>query len=131
MEIDKRLGGRDVIVTLTAAGRPQSEIAKRAGVSVRTLRRRQGEPGIVADVALIRVELERQAVGRLSDLREQAFARLAGLLGSDDPLVVVRVARLVLDQGLAHRAALVPDEIASLEARVAILIEQQGPGGRR
>ncbi len=98
---DYQLGSTDLIVSLTAAGRPQAEVADAAGISVRTLRRRLQEPQIVVAVSAAVVQLEKEAVGRLGQLRRRAFDQLETLLLHEDPAVVLRTCRLVLDAGLA------------------------------
>ena len=126
-----RHGSRDVIVALTAAGRPQSEVADAAGISVRTLRRRLEEPDLVSAVAAATLELERQAVGQLSDLRARAFSRLGALLADDDPGITLRACKLILDAGLAHRSALADDRLGYLEIRVAEFVRDQRAGDNR
>lgn len=130
---DLKLGSTDLIISLTAAGRPQAEVADAAGISVRTLRRRLQEPQILVAVSAAVVQLEKEAVGRLGQLRRRAFDQLETLLQHEDPSVVLRTCRLVLDAGLAHRAAIAEDNLAHLEMAVAegLTSSVQHAGGAR
>ncbi len=112
-------GAREMIVALTVAGRPQNEVARAAGISVRTLRRRLQEPDIVEAMAAATRDREQQALGRLADLRGLAFDALHDHLRSPDPAVQARAAKLVLEQGLAHRNAFTADRFAALELSLA------------
>ncbi len=114
-----KVGSTDMIVALTAAGRPQAEVAAAAGVSVRTLRRRLREPQMVVAVSAAAVQLEREAVGRIGQLRGHALERLEALIGHEDPSVALRAAKLIFETSLARRAALVNDNLSYLEAAVA------------
>lgn len=119
MTTTPKRGATETIVVMTAAGRPQSEVAAAAGVSIRTLRRRQREPAIIAAVAAAVAQGEQEALGRFSLLRSRVFDQLDVLLDHEDPGVVLRTSRLVLETGLAHRAAIANDTLTSLETAVA------------
>ena len=106
----------DVLLAMTVAGKPQQEIAEAAGSSVRTVRRWQKHPDNVLAVAAAQRNLEQAAVNTLRDLRSQVFGVLAELLEDGDTKAQISAARLILEQGIAHRAALRNDSHAVLEA---------------
>jgi len=115
-------GSADEIVTGLTAGRPQKEVAAAAGISERTLRRRQNAPHMVEAVAAARADLEREALGRLSRLRDLVFGELESLLGAENSKVRLATADLILRQGLAYRTAYEQDRLRVLEATVTRMI---------
>jgi DNA-binding CsgD family transcriptional regulator len=119
--VDSSSGRSDVLLVMTVAGKHQEEIASSAGVSVRTVRRWQKHPDNIVAVAAARRDLEQAAIARLADLREQVFEVLARHLSHGEEDVQIRAARLVLEQGIAHRAAVQRDSYAVVEASLARL----------
>jgi AcrR family transcriptional regulator len=96
-------------------GQSQSDIAAAAGVSVRTLRRRQREPEVIRAVAEARADQTRLALGRLSTLRCQALVELEALLNDDNPTTRLRAVRLVLEQTIAHQQSVAAERSEELE----------------
>jgi len=109
----------DVLLAMSVAGKPQPQIADSAGVSVRTVRRWQKHPDNIVAVAAARRDLEQAAIARLAELRERVFEVLAEHLAHGEELVQIRVAKLVLEQGIAHRSAIHAQNEAVLEASLA------------
>ncbi len=112
---------RDVIIAMTAAGRPQQEIADAAEMSVRTLYRRLQDPDMQADVAAAALDLERQALAQLGELRATALKQLGNLIIDADPGIRLRACKIILDSGLAHRAAVQASRVEVLEFELAQL----------
>lgn len=116
---DSCSGRNEVLLTMTVAGKSQQDIAQSAGVSIRTVRRWQKHPDNILAVAAARRDLERAAIARLAQLREHVFEVLAAHLSHGDEKVQLGAAKLVLEQGIAHRAAVSLDSHAVLEASLA------------
>lgn len=74
-------GRTHLIVSLSAAGRPLNEIASAADISIRTLRRRLQDTQIAAAIEAARLDLEREAIGRLAALRRMPSRRSTGCSG--------------------------------------------------
>jgi hypothetical protein len=89
-------GDLEALVAAAVLGKPLTEIASLAGVSVSTVQRRLREPEVVAAITEARGRHRAEALGRMTDLRGQALERLEGLLGDDDPSVALRAVSLVL-----------------------------------
>lgn len=87
---------RHEVKLLRGAGQTQREVAKATGVSTRSVRRIEGEPGITSldDDA----ERERRQIGRPSKLA--AFRdRLAAMLADDPELMTLEILRRVREDG--------------------------------
>lgn len=97
---DYKLGSTNMIISLTAAGRPQTEIAGAAGTSVRTRRRRSQKQQLIVALSAAVVQLEKEAFGRLGQLAS-CLRPVRHRAVHGDRSVVLRTCRLVLDPGLA------------------------------
>jgi hypothetical protein len=106
-----------LVIAHLVAGASAGEAASAAGISLRTVQRRQKDPNFQA----ARHELERrildQVVCRMSGLCLKAIMRLEELLDSDSETVALRAVQIVLDRAPRLRA----DQ--ELETRIAALEE--------
>jgi len=117
--------GRDaVVVAGVLEGLDQAEIAGRAGISERTLRRRLRDPDIIASITDARLQLHGQVVGQLQHLAFVAIEEVTNLLQLGEDRVKVAAAKLVLDQLVSQKNALDDGRIAALEVAVARTLEQ-------
>ena len=105
-------------------GLDRAQIAERAGISERTLRRRLGDPDIIASIADARLLLHGQVVGQLQHLAFTAIEEVTNLLHLGEDRVKVAAAKLVLDQLVSQKTALDDGRIAALEVAVARSLEQ-------
>jgi hypothetical protein len=106
------------LVAAAVAGQSLGRIAAAAGMSVSTVQRRLAEPEVVALVNEARAQRRQEALGQLSGLRASALERLAGLLDSDDPSIVLRTAALVISTSTALDKLVDHDQrLAALEAQ--------------
>src|SRR5438067_5296161 len=94
-------GSHELIAIGLAAGLPLTEVAASAGISLRTLRRRQSDLAVIEAIAAARHEILREGAGRLASLRTSAMDQLARLLECPDPSIRLRAIRLALEQALA------------------------------
>lgn len=81
--------GSTTIISLTAAGRPQAEVAAAAGTSVRTRRRRSRKPQLLVALSAAVVRLEKEAFVRLGQLASR-LRPLRHRAVHEDPSVVLR-----------------------------------------
>jgi hypothetical protein len=92
----KRKGNMDLLITAASEGQPYAEIARAAGVSVATVKRRLQEPEVAREVSQARRQQRREHVGQLSVLATDAIAKLRELIQSDDPQVASRAVGMTL-----------------------------------
>lgn len=113
-----RTNARAVAVAALAAGLPQGEVARRAGVSDRTLRRWLKQDAFRRQVEDARAGLISSTVGRLADATTDAVATLVALLGTGNPPAArLGAARAILEMANRYR------ESEELEKRLAALEE--------
>ncbi len=109
----------DLLIAALAAGATQVGAARAAGMSERTVRRREAEPGFAAQVEAARDELSRKVTGRLVGLATMATDVLEELLASSDtpPATRLKTAVAVLSAQGASRQS------TELEARLRLFEE--------
>jgi len=109
------------LIGVLAAGATQGEVARRCGVSERTVRRRLADPSFAAAVEQARRENLRAVSAALRVQAVQAVVTLGELLeGSQPPAVRLAAARAILDQGVRyHQAVDFEDRLIELEASVS------------
>jgi hypothetical protein len=123
------VGSIATLVAAVAVGRPLTEAASEANMSVRTAQRRLHEPEVAFAINEARVELTRQAVGELTALRDLAFRRLRDVLSGDHEVPqVLRAAELVFRHMAAADVLSLRENVLALEATVTILRAQMNPG---
>jgi hypothetical protein len=101
-----RRGRRDAdeeLALLIAAGQPFKEVARRARVSPRTLRRRLADPAFTRRVEHYRTRLVAETLVRLEGAMIGAADALRELVGHKDPHVRCRAAVEVLRNALRVR----------------------------
>lgn len=100
-----RSGADSVILSVLAAGLTAAEVAKAAGVSERTVRRRLSDPEFAAKIDVVRREVLHRAVAKVSAGAVSALDTLVALLRpSERAMVRLGAARAVLDFGIRLRA---------------------------
>ena len=114
-------GATHVIVAGVVAGSSQAEVAAEAGVSVRTVRRRLRDPGVVTAILEAEAEVQRPLVARLSEMSSTALDCLVEQMASEDPAVAHRAAKTTLERMLVHQSALDQQRLLALELRAAVL----------
>lgn len=113
----KSSGDVEALVAAAVLGKPLTEIANLAGVSVSTVQRRLKEPEVMAAINETRGQHRTEALGRMTDLRAQALDRLEALLGDEDPSVALRAVTLVLTTSTRfERDYELAERVAALEA---------------
>jgi AcrR family transcriptional regulator len=112
-------GALHLIVAGLVAGKSQAEIAAEAGVSERTVRRRQRDPDVIMAVLEAQVEVQRPQVARLSAMGGTALDCLQTQMDSDDPAVAHRASKTVLERMLVHQSALDQQRLVAMELRSA------------
>jgi len=122
--VGNKKGRAEAIVAGVLEGLDRAQIAERAGISERTLRRRLGDPDIIASIADARLLLHGQVVGQLQHLAFTAIEEVTNLLHLGEDRVKVAAAKLVLDQLVSQKTALDDGRIAALEVAVARSLEQ-------
>lgn len=110
---------RETIIAMTVAGRPQAEIALAINGSIRTVRRWQREPAVVAAVTAAAAALEQAALADCAALRDAALAVLRDHLASDDPVVQFRAAKAAFEQHVVQRELGREDKAAAMDAALA------------
>ncbi len=115
-------GSIPALVTAIATGASQPEAARLSGMSVKTVQRRLREPAVVLAIHEARAELTRQALGRISSLRDLALDRVGAILAdTESPALSLRAAELVLRFSAAGEAAWVQDKLVLLERQLSEL----------
>ncbi len=115
----QKLARREVIISMTVAGRSQAEIAAAINGSIRTVRRWQQEPAVHAAVAAALQVREQNALAELAKLRSKACAVLDQLLDDSDRKVQLQAVKLAMDNNVAQRAAFDDERTVALEAALA------------
>ena len=90
-------GNVSELVAAAVSGHTLTQIAAAAGVSVSTAQRRLKDPDVLALVSDARAQGRAETLGRLTQLRTTGLDRLADLLDSDDPTVVLRALTLIMN----------------------------------
>ena len=104
------------LITAVAEGRTYSEIARVAGVSVSTVKRRLQDPEVIDAIRGARVQLHREHAGQMGRLVTESIAGLGLLVGNADPHVALRAISLVLGTHLKLTATVDFEErLAQLE----------------
>jgi hypothetical protein len=120
---------RETIIVMTAAGRPQAEIAEAINGSVRTVRRWQRDPSIVQAVAAAAAAREKSVLAELAVLRDRALTVLRDHLADADPMVQYRAAKLSLEQHVVQRRVCGEDQLAAMDAAVTDLVARGRAAG--
>ncbi len=107
------------IVAAMVQGVTRAEVARRADISERSLRRRLREPGLITAIAAARADHHRQVLGQLNELAVRAVRELDALLGDEDAGTRLRAARLILEQSSRFRAAADDARMSAMEAAQA------------
>jgi flagellar motility protein MotE (MotC chaperone) len=115
------LAGEAAAIVALARGLPKADVARDAGVDVRTIFRWLEADEFRAKVQLERSRLLERAIGRLADHAADA-ANVLGKLANDDetpPAVRVSAARALLEHAVKLRDSLELEErLAAVEARL-------------
>jgi hypothetical protein len=119
-----------VLVALLASGCTQLDAAEQAGVSPRTVRRRLDDPGFRAELDEARTEMVRRTVGKLVDAGTTAASNLRELAeGAESESVRLHASRYLIELALrGHEAMQLTQRLATLEAQVAALKQNEGQG---
>ena len=96
METDRPRRYDHSLVEALAGGASQVDAARAAGVSTRTVRRRQSDPGFVRRVRDRRLQLVQEIGGRTAALASRAVTTLESCLDCSSPAVQLRAAQLVI-----------------------------------
>ncbi len=116
----KLKGNPEQLVRAAAEGATYAQIARVAGVSVATVKRRLQDPEIAQEVREARHQQRREHVGQLSVIAAEAIQRLRELVHSDDPHVASRAVALTLRTLVTLGPQVeVEERLAELEAAVA------------
>lgn len=111
-----RKGNVPQLVVAIAEGRSIASAAASAGMSLSTAQRRMREPEVLDAIQEARVDLTRQALGRVRGLRDVALDRLVELLSGDlDPALTLRAVGLVLRHATAADTAGLHERVLQLE----------------
>lgn len=110
----------DVIIESLARGESQTAVAKLAGCSATTIRRRLEDPELRSRVEQFREAMLNSAAGRLGAIFEKAVKTLEGLLTtSTPPAVRLAAAKSVIELTFRARETLILEKrMTDLEARV-------------
>lgn len=115
-----RTGSVPELVVAIAAGEPLAAAAAAAGMSVSTAQRRLREQPVVDAVQEARLDLTRQALGRVRALRDVALDRVGEVLAGDDgPAFTLRAAELVLRHAAAADTAGLHERMLQVERQIA------------
>lgn len=122
------------LVVAIASGRSLSAAAAAAGMSVSTAQRRLRDQEVLDAVQEARVDLTRQALGRVRGLRDVALDRVAEVLaGGYGPAFTLRAAELVLRHAAAADSAWLHERVLQLERQLAPdpdgVCREDGDGG--
>lgn len=122
--MSRKSGQNSIIILGLAAGKAYADIAREAGCSPRTVRRRAVDESIRDDVIRARDAMVDDAVGRLSVAAAKAVDRLVKLLDCKSEVVQLQAARAILTEAvrLREHGDLLP-RISELENRLAAAIE--------
>lgn len=113
------------LIAVIANGGSLAQAAEAAGVSVRTVQRRLQDPEVRMDVQEARVDLARQFMGELQELKSAAVGRVRQVLTeSGDEQAVLRAAGMVLRSSDPTEAVQLREEVLALEHQVADLAER-------
>ncbi len=124
-----RKGSKDAIVAGVVAGLTRAEVARIAGVSERTLRRRLREDeGLIVEVASARAEIQEQVVGRLASLAHRALDEVEDILCDGSNGHKLAAAKLVLDQQAPQRAG--HEDVLLRAEEIALARELRRVGGQ-
>ncbi len=108
------------LVVAIASGRSLAAAAVVADMSVSTAQRRLREPEVLDAVQEARVDLTRQALGRVRGLRDVALDRVGEVLAGDyGPAFTLRAAELVLRHAAAADTAWLHERVLQLERQLA------------
>ena len=108
-----------------ASGAPYDEAAKAAGVSSKTVYRRNKDQVFRERVEQLKQERARQITGGLLGLGVSAISQLAQLLESDDERIRVQAVKLVLDQNRHYRDREIIEEIAIRLKQVELEVQRR------
>ncbi|MEI8380913.1 MAG: hypothetical protein WCJ09_12340 [Planctomycetota bacterium] len=110
----------DVIIEALARGETQTAVAKLAGVSATTIRRRLEDSGFRSQIERFRETMLDSAAGQLGAILTQAVTTLEGLLiKSTPPAVRLAAAKSVIELTIRTREVLSWEKrIAELESRL-------------
>jgi hypothetical protein len=122
--MSKVKGKTEAIVAGVIAGLDRAEIARQAGISGRTLRRRLAEPEVIEAIADARLQLHGQIVSQLQQLAFTAIEEVTNLLHLGEERVKATAAKLVLDQLVTQKNAFDDGRITALEVAVARSLDQ-------
>jgi hypothetical protein len=108
------------LVMALAGGATAEAAAQKAGVSLRTVRRRLAAPAFRQRLQQVRADMVQRTAGALTAAATEAVRTLLELQKPPNPPAVrLAAARAVLDQGLKLReAAELEERLAELERRV-------------
>lgn len=116
-----RSGSIPELVVAIASGQSVAAAASSAGMSLSTAQRRLREAEVLAAVQEARVDLTRQALGRVRAMREVALTRVAEVLEEDHgPAIALRAADLVLRHAAAADTAWLHERVLQLERQVSL-----------
>ena len=123
-----RSGADSVILSSLAAGLTAAEVARAAGVSERTVRRRLSDPEFAAKIEAARNEALHRAAAKVSAGAVSAADTLVVLLRPNErSMVRLGAARAVLDFGIRLRAELeLSDRLKAVEQHLGILETEDG-----
>ncbi len=103
---------RDLLLTLLAQGETQSEAARQAGYSRRTVHRWLTDPKFRDAVRHARDAMTESATGRLSATLDTAAKTLSDLLGNESPAIRLAAVRIAFDASIRFR------EVAEFQDRL-------------
>jgi hypothetical protein len=120
MSRKRRKRGDEVLVTALACGATVEGAARKAGLSVRTVYRRQADPDFQSRLRQERAELTRRAAGLLTAASLESVRTLVELQGTASPPAArLGAARAVIDLGMKLREeADLAERVAELERRL-------------
>ena len=125
-----RKGPDDLIVAGVVSGQSRSEVARAAGISPRTLRRRLSDPAIVRDIADARLAMHEQLAARLAQLAMSAVDELQSIVTSGETdHARIAASRVVLDQLGSQSRSLETARWNYLEAEQAERLATRGGHG--
>jgi transposase-like protein len=116
-------GKQEAVALALASGRTVAEVVTTCGSSERTIRRWLAQDDFRRQVAELRAEMLRRALGKLADAAVEAVDTLRGLLSAEGESARLGAARVILEQGVKLR------ESTDLEARLAALEERLAAAG--
>lgn len=119
-----RKNADSVLIAALASGKTQREAADIAGVSMRTLARRQAEPGFRQQVLEARAAMIERATGKLAKATTRAADALLDLLDDESATVRLSAARALLDYAGKYTET---TDITERVSRIEALLEAQQP----